>query len=45
MVISNLNTTLITDRLSIIIASITEMKALRKQSNEEFFWIKETQGL
>jgi len=37
MVISNLNTTLITDRLSIIIDSITEMKALRKQSNEEFF--------
>ncbi len=37
MVISNLNTTLITDRLSIIIDSLAEMKALRKQSREEFF--------
>ena len=37
MVISNLNTTLITDRLSIIIESLAEMKILRKQSREEFF--------
>ena len=37
MVISNLNTTLITDRLSIIIDSLAEMKTLRKQPREEFF--------